>query len=167
MAFIKQLPKTCQIETNIFFFWTARQASYICGWLRFVNTSHSLRIFSWYPGLDKEMLQFFTWNSTSKHFFTERRHEENYMWVRKTKNKRESGIATEIFRIDNKGRKCSILIPEGPDKFRWKTFLAMISFKHNNSAKDSFWNQKRHDCTLLFLIWYRYFKEVLCKGTLW
>lgn len=60
------------------------------------------------------------------------------MWVRKTKNKRESGITTEIFRIDNKGRKCSILIPEGPDKFGWKTFLAMISFKHNNSAKDSF-----------------------------
>lgn len=27
---------------------------------------------------------------------------------------------------------CSILAPEGFDKFGWKSFLAMITFKHNN-----------------------------------
>uniref|UniRef100_A0A9I9DN18 DUF4283 domain-containing protein n=1 Tax=Cucumis melo TaxID=3656 RepID=A0A9I9DN18_CUCME len=67
--------------------------------------------------------------TTSKHFFTERRLEDNCMWVRKTKNKSKTSITAEIFRIDKKGRKCSILVPEGPDKFGWKSFLALITFR--------------------------------------
>ncbi|KAA0026125.1 hypothetical protein E5676_scaffold263G00270 [Cucumis melo var. makuwa] len=51
------------------------------------------------------------------------------MWVRKTKNKSKTSITAEIFRIDKKGRKCSILVPEGPDKFGWKSFLALITFR--------------------------------------
>ena len=47
--------------------------------------------------------------STTKHFFTERWQEDNCMWLRKTKNKSKTAITVEIFRIDNKGRKCSIL----------------------------------------------------------
>ncbi|TYK04225.1 hypothetical protein E5676_scaffold24967G00330 [Cucumis melo var. makuwa] len=67
--------------------------------------------------------------TTLKHFFTERRLENNCMWVRKTKNKSKTSITAEIFRLDNKGRKCSILVPEGSDKFRWKSFLALITFR--------------------------------------
>uniref|UniRef100_A0A9I9E6B2 Uncharacterized protein n=1 Tax=Cucumis melo TaxID=3656 RepID=A0A9I9E6B2_CUCME len=55
--------------------------------------------------------------SNTKHFFNERRQEDYCMWVRKTKNKSKSGSTAEIFRIDNKGRKCSVLVPEGIDKF--------------------------------------------------
>ena len=43
--------------------------------------------------------------STTKYFFTKRRQEDNFMWLRKTKNKSKTDITAEIFRIDNKGRK--------------------------------------------------------------
>lgn len=67
-------------------------------------------------------------NPTNKDFFTEKRYADNCMRVRKTKNKSKSGNTGEVFRIDNKGRKCSILVPEGADKKGWKTFLSFITF---------------------------------------
>lgn len=67
-------------------------------------------------------------NPTNKHFFVEKRYADNCMWVRKIKNKSKSGNTTEVFIIDNKRRKCSILVPESTNKKGWKTFLSFITF---------------------------------------
>ncbi|TYK13823.1 hypothetical protein E5676_scaffold488G00870 [Cucumis melo var. makuwa] len=106
--------------------------------------------------------------SNTKHLFNERRQEDYCMWVRKTKNKSKSGSTAEIFRIDNKGRKCSVLVPEGIDKFGWKSFVAMLTFKHhshhkrlrsestngwttvgNYQVKFERWDTKKHACQTL------------------
>ncbi|KAA0035247.1 LINE-1 retrotransposable element ORF2 protein [Cucumis melo var. makuwa] len=85
----------------------------------------------WIRNCFKDLLD----TSTTKHFFAEKRSEDNCMWVRKTKNKSKTSITVEIFRIDNKGRKCSILVPEGPDSFGWKSFLALITFRPSAPTK--------------------------------
>ncbi|KAA0047997.1 hypothetical protein E6C27_scaffold385G00620 [Cucumis melo var. makuwa] len=88
-------------------------------------------ILDWIRKCFKALLE----TSNTKHLFNERRQEDYCMWVRKTKNKSKSGSTTEIFRIDNKGRKCSVLVPEGIDKFGWKSFVAMLTFKHHSHHK--------------------------------
>lgn len=67
-------------------------------------------------------------NPTNRHFFIEKRYVDSCMWLRKTKNKSKSGNTAEIFKINNKGRKCSILILERNDKKGWKSFLLFIAF---------------------------------------
>lgn len=66
-------------------------------------------------------------------FFQERRYDEYILWIEKTSNRR--GCIAEIYRIDNKGRKCCIMIPEGYDKKGWVSFLNMISFIDNKTHK--------------------------------
>lgn len=43
--------------------------------------------------------------------------------------KNRNGNTTKIFRIDNKGRKCCILIPEDAKTSGWISFLSMITFE--------------------------------------
>ena len=47
-------------------------------------------------------------------FFLEKRFDDNCLWVQKTRNCK--GYLAEIFRVDDRGRKSCILVPEGTDK---------------------------------------------------
>ncbi|TYK24535.1 hypothetical protein E5676_scaffold266G00770 [Cucumis melo var. makuwa] len=47
-------------------------------------------------------------------FFLEKRFEECCLWVQKTYNRK--GYIAEIYRVDDRGRKCCILVPEGAEK---------------------------------------------------
>lgn len=58
-------------------------------------------------------------------FFQEKRCDEYCLWVDKTSNRR--GSIAEIFRIDDRGRKCCIMVPEGYDGRGWDAFLAMLA----------------------------------------
>lgn len=62
-------------------------------------------------------------------FFLEQRFDDYIVWVEKTSNKK--GYVAEIYRLDDRGRKCCILVPEGEDKKGWATFHNMLIFKEN------------------------------------
>lgn len=137
MSFLEQLPKiTCHIEKKDFILSLDSKTNFIHMWLTEVCQHKSFSIditpdtLEWVRKCFKALLD----TSTSKHFFTERRQEDNCMcgWERqRIYYKSKTNITVEIFRIDNKGRKCSILVLEDLDKFGWKSFLALITFRHD------------------------------------
>ena len=56
------------------------------------------------------------------------------MGFSKTQNRK--GNLAEVFRVDDKGVKCCILVPKGHvDKTRWGSFLNMLSFKAETEYK--------------------------------
>lgn len=67
-------------------------------------------------------------------FFQERRYAGYILWIEKTSNRR--GCIAEIYRVDDKGRKCCILIPEGYNKIGWNAFLNLITLRGNKVQKD-------------------------------
>ncbi|KAA0051807.1 hypothetical protein E5676_scaffold609G00990 [Cucumis melo var. makuwa] len=66
-------------------------------------------------------------------FFLEKRFEEYGLWVQKTYNKK--GYIAEIYRVDDRGRKCCILVPEGSEKSGWAHFVSLLHDKKDCSTK--------------------------------
>lgn len=60
-------------------------------------------------------------------FFQEKRYNSYTMWIEKTSNKK--GYIAKIFRVDNKGRKCCVMILEGLEKKGWTEFQNLITFR--------------------------------------
>lgn len=87
----------------------------------------------------KDLMQ----NHSSKQFFVDRRQLDNCMWIRKTKNKSKTGNTAEIFRIDNKERKCSIFVLEGSDKKRLADFPVFHYFHIRLGSKETKINIQR------------------------
>ncbi|KAA0035766.1 hypothetical protein E6C27_scaffold403G00440 [Cucumis melo var. makuwa] len=58
-------------------------------------------------------------------FFIEKRFHEFCYWVRKTRNR--NGYIAEVFSIDQQGRKCCVLVPEGEATSGWVFFLSMVN----------------------------------------
>uniref|UniRef100_A0A9I9D6L4 DUF4283 domain-containing protein n=1 Tax=Cucumis melo TaxID=3656 RepID=A0A9I9D6L4_CUCME len=64
---------------------------------------------------------------THTRFFLDKRYPEFCIWVQKTYNRK--GYTAEIFRVDDRGRKCCILVPEGTEKSGWKAFQIMLNIE--------------------------------------
>lgn len=67
-------------------------------------------------------------------FFLEKRFEEYCLWVQKTYNRKDYII--EIYGVDDRGRRCCILVPKGTDKSGWAHFVGMISTENEMAVKD-------------------------------
>lgn len=60
-------------------------------------------------------------------FFLEKRFDDKRLWVEKTHNRK--GYLAEIFRVNDRGRKPCILVPEGIDKQGWAQFTKMLTLR--------------------------------------
>ncbi|TYK18363.1 hypothetical protein E5676_scaffold456G00820 [Cucumis melo var. makuwa] len=78
-------------------------------------------------------------------FFVEKRYVDFCLWVQKIHNRR--GYIAEIYRVDDRGRKCCILVPEGLDKTGWALFNDMLTCKKTSDKKEistrHFYNQDK------------------------
>ena len=66
-------------------------------------------------------------------FFLEKRFEDNCLWVQKIHNRK--GYLAEIFRVDDRGRKSCILVPEGTDKQGWAQFTDLLTLRKEAAQK--------------------------------
>ncbi|KAA0067710.1 hypothetical protein E6C27_scaffold352G00160 [Cucumis melo var. makuwa] len=69
-------------------------------------------------------------------FFLKKRFEEYCLWVQKTYNRK--GYIAEIYRVDDRGRKCCILVPEGSEKSGWAQFVSLLHGKKDASTKENY-----------------------------
>ena len=67
-------------------------------------------------------------------FFIEKRYVDFCLWVHKIHNRK--GYIAEIYRVDERGRRCCILVPEGMDKSDWAYFFDMLTCKKNLERRE-------------------------------
>ena len=63
-----------------------------------------------------------------------KRFEEYYLWVQKTYNRK--GYIAEVYRVDDRGRRCCILVPEGTENSGWAHFTEMLTVKKETTTKN-------------------------------
>ncbi|KGN51135.1 hypothetical protein Csa_009125 [Cucumis sativus] len=68
-------------------------------------------------------------------FFLKKGFGDYCLWVQKTHNRK--GYLAEFFRVDDKGRKCCILVIEGRDKQGWAQFTEVLSLRKEAPQKRS------------------------------
>lgn len=66
-------------------------------------------------------------SSRTNRFFLEQRFDNYILWIEKTSNRK--GYIAELYKVDDRGRKSCILIPEGVDRKGWATFHNMLTFR--------------------------------------
>uniref|UniRef100_A0A9I9CP23 DUF4283 domain-containing protein n=1 Tax=Cucumis melo TaxID=3656 RepID=A0A9I9CP23_CUCME len=135
MAYFKSLPRSCKIERKEFVLLLDKYAKHTHYWLtetgahKAFSIEVSPRDLDWIRSTLKSLIE----TPSSNRFFLENRDSEHCIWIRKTRNGK--GCIAEIFRVDNKNRKSCILVPEGPEKSGWVSFLSMITPKVETKAK--------------------------------
>ncbi|KAA0058103.1 hypothetical protein E6C27_scaffold274G004110 [Cucumis melo var. makuwa] len=129
MAYFKSLPRSCKIERKEFVLLLDKYAKHTHYWLtetgahKAFSIEVSPRDLYWIRSTLKSLIE----TPSSNRFFLENRDSEHCIWIRKTRNGK--GCTAEIFRVDHKNRKSCILVPEGPEKSGWVSFLSMITPK--------------------------------------
>lgn len=146
LAITKQLPRSICIEKKEFNLdWDNRLGGKNVG-LSEVSY-HKTFTMSLYPNSIDWLRASFTTPlkiPRSNRFFQEKKYYSYFLWIEKTSNKR--GYIAEIYRLDDKGKKCCIMIPEGLLKKGWMTFHNMLIFKEqiNPMAKDQNINNRQY-----------------------
>ncbi|KAA0045139.1 hypothetical protein E6C27_scaffold30G001380 [Cucumis melo var. makuwa] len=135
MAYFKSLPRSCKVERKEFVLHLDKYSKHTHYWLTETGAHKAFSIEVSPKDLDwiKCTLKSLIATPNTNRFFLETRDSEQCIWIRKTRNSK--GCTAEIFRVDQKNRKSCILVPEGPEKSGWVSFLSMITPKVEVKAK--------------------------------
>ncbi|KAA0037444.1 hypothetical protein E5676_scaffold808G00040 [Cucumis melo var. makuwa] len=135
MAYFKSLPRSCKVERKEFVLHLDKYSKHTHYWLTETRAHKAFSIEVSTKDLDwiRCTLKSLIATPNTNRFFLETRDSEQCIWIRKTRNSK--GCTAEIFRVDKKNRKSCILVPEGPEKSGWVSFLSMITPKVEVKAK--------------------------------
>uniref|UniRef100_A0A9I9EB69 DUF4283 domain-containing protein n=1 Tax=Cucumis melo TaxID=3656 RepID=A0A9I9EB69_CUCME len=138
MSSLRQLPRSCTIEKKDFVLSVDNRSRDLKLLITEVGPYKSFSIAVTMESLEWLKSSFKTLLDTPRttRFFLEKRFEEYCLWVQKTYNRK--GYIAEIYRVDDRGRKCCILIPEGSEKSGWAQFVSLLYGKKDSSTKANY-----------------------------
>ena len=133
MSTLRQLPRSCTIEKKDFVFSVDNRSRDLKLLITEVGPYKSFSIAVTLESLEWLKSSFRTLLDTPRttRFFLEKRFEDYCLWVQKTYNRK--GYIAEIYRVDDRGRKCCILVPEGSEKSSWAQFVSLLYGKKDSS----------------------------------
>ncbi|KAA0040039.1 hypothetical protein E6C27_scaffold366G00060 [Cucumis melo var. makuwa] len=138
MTTLQQLPRSCTIEKKDFVLsvdnWSRDFKLLITevGPYKSFSIAVTLESLEWLKSSFRTLLD----TPRTTRFFLEKRFEECCLWVQKTYNRK--GYIAEIYRVDDRGRKCCILVPEGAEKSGWAHFVSLLHGKKDPSSKTNY-----------------------------
>uniref|UniRef100_A0A9I9CJ01 DUF4283 domain-containing protein n=1 Tax=Cucumis melo TaxID=3656 RepID=A0A9I9CJ01_CUCME len=138
MSTLRQLPRSCTIEKKDFVFSVDNRSRDLKLLITEVGPYKSFSIAVTLESLEWLKSSFRTLLDTPRttRFFLEKRFEDYCLWVQKTYNRK--GYIAEIYRVDDRGRKCCILVPEGSEKSGWAQFVSLLYGKKDSSKKTNY-----------------------------
>ncbi|KAA0039949.1 hypothetical protein E5676_scaffold266G00990 [Cucumis melo var. makuwa] len=135
MASLNQLPRHCSVEKKEFVLSVDKRSRESNLLITEVGPYKSFSIAITPDSLEWLKMTFKALLNTPRttRFFVEKRYVDFCLWVQKIHNRR--GYIAEIYRVDDRGRKCCILVPEGLDKTGWALFNDMLTCKKTPDKK--------------------------------
>lgn len=136
MAFVNQLPRHCIVEKKEFVLSFDKRSRALnmliteVGPYKSFSIAITMESLEWLKNTFKALLN----TPRTTRFFVEKRYVDFCLWVQKIHNRK--GYIAEIYRVDERGRRCCILVPEGMDKSGWALFTDMLTCKKNSDKKD-------------------------------
>ncbi|TYK29576.1 hypothetical protein E5676_scaffold655G001820 [Cucumis melo var. makuwa] len=137
MASLNQLPRHCSVEKKEFVLSVDKRSRESNLLITEVGPYKSFSIAITPDSLEWLKMTFKALLNTPRttRFFVEKRYVDFCLWVQTIHNRR--GYIAEIYRVDDRGRKCCILVPEGLDKTGWALFNDMLTCKKTSDKKET------------------------------